>query len=163
MIWDLDFETHQLKWNEALFTNLGYTTEEVEPTLQWWIDCLHPDDRDEIVDHFSDVVASGEEQFAAEYRFRRSNGTYAWIYDRGFIVRDASGCAVRGVGAMQDQTARKQSEEAFGKSESLNRSIIEANPDCVSVLDLDGRVLFSNRAALQAYGLENDEALVGRR
>ena len=163
MIWDLDFGTNQLEWNEALFTNLGYAPGEVGPTLQWWIDQLHPDDRDEVADHFRQVVESGEEQFTAEYRFRKSDGTYAWIYDRGYIVRDASGRPVRGVGAMQDQTDRKLSEEALGRSESLNRSIIEANPDCVSVLDLDGRVMFSNEAAVRAYGLKSDAPLVGQR
>lgn len=163
IIWDLDFQTNQLSWNDALFTNLGYAPEDVGPTLQWWIDQLHPDDRDEVADHFNQVVESGEEQFTAEYRFRKADGTYAWIYDRGYIVRDARGRPVRGVGAMQDQTARKLSEEALSRSESLNRSIIEANPDCVSVLDLDGRVMFSNRAAVRAYGLESDAPLVGRR
>lgn len=163
IIWDLDFRTNELNWNDALFTNLGYEPEEVGPTLQWWIDQLHPDDRDKVADHFSEVVESGEGQFTAEYRFRKSDGTYAWIYDRGYIVRDARGRPVRGVGAMQDQTDRKLSEEALSRSESLNRSIIEANPDCVSVLDLNGRVMFSNKAAVRAYGLQSDAPLVGRR
>ena len=163
MVWDLDFNTDQLWWNEALFANLGYAPEDVLPTLQWWIDQLHPCDRDAVVDHFNEALNSGQEQFTAEYRFRRSDGSYAWIYDRGYIVRDAGGRPLRGVGVMQDQTARKHSEEALHRSESLNRSIIEANPDCVSVLDLDGRVMFSNKAAVRAYGLDSDEPLVGQR
>ena len=163
MIWDLDFETGQLVWNEALFTNFGYLAGEVDSTLQWWIDRLHPDDREKVVRHFDETVGSGQDQFTAEYRFRKSDGTFAWIYDRGYIVRDGDGRPVRGVGAMQDQTARKLSEEAAHRSESLNRSIIEANPDCVSVLDLEGRVLFSNKAVVRAYGLESDAPLIGRR
>lgn len=163
IIWDLDFKTNHVTWNSALFTQLGYARKDVDPTLEWWIDQLHAEDRDQVVDHFTDVIASGEELFTAEYRFRKPDGSYAWMYDRGFIVRDACGQPVRGVGAMQDQTARKQSEEALRKSELLNRSIIEANPDCVSVLDLDGTVLFSNNAAVRAYGLQSDDALIGRR
>lgn len=163
IIWDLNFLTNRLDWNDALFAQLGYTPEQVAPTLQWWIDQLHADDRNQVVDHFTEVIESGEELFTAEYRFRKPDGSYAWMYDRGFIVRDASGQPVRGVGAMQDQTARKLSEEALRRSELLNRSIIEANPDCVSVLDLAGAVLFSNNAAVRAYGLQTDDALIGRR
>jgi diguanylate cyclase (GGDEF)-like protein/PAS domain S-box-containing protein len=57
---------------------------------------------------------------------------------------------------------RRERERAFRASEHLNRSIIEASPDCVSILDLEGRVLFVNRAALAAYGLNHDEELRGR-
>lgn len=163
MIWDLDLVTNRLVWNDALYTQLGYAPDDVEPTLEWWIGGLHPEDRERVVRHFQAVVDAGAEQFTEEYRFRRADGTYAWIYDRGYFVRDAAGRAVRGVGAMQDQTKRKLSEEAAGRSEALNRSIIEANPDCVSVLDLSGCVMFSNQAAVRAYGLESDEPLVGQR
>lgn len=163
MVWDLNFQTNRIDWNEALFANLGYTPQAVAPTLQWWFDGLHPDDREEVIGHFMGVVESGDEQFSAEYRFKKADGSYAWIYDRGYIIRDADGRAVRGIGAMQDQTARKRSEEALCRSESLNRSIIEANPDCISLLDLDGLVIFSNQAAARAYGLRSDAELVGRR
>lgn len=162
IVWDLDFQTSQLSWNEALYSNLGFSPETVEPTLQWWVNQIHPDDRDEVVDHFHAVVEAGDEIFTAEYRFRKADGTYAWIFDRGFIVRDSGGQPVRGIGAMQDQTTRKNSEDALARSEVLNRNIIEANPDCVSVLDLNGVVLFANRAAVLAYGLESEAPLVGR-
>ena len=45
-----------------------------------------------------------------EYRFRRADGTWAEVFDRGFLLRDAAGRAVRMIGAMQDITARKQAE-----------------------------------------------------
>ena len=57
---------------------------------------------------------------------------------------------------------RRDRERALGQSEHYNRTINEASPDCVSLLDLNGNVLFSNDAALSAYGLETERELIGR-
>ena len=46
-----------------------------------------------------------------EYRYRSADGTWAHVADRGFAVRDASGNAVRVVGAMADVTVRQRAEE----------------------------------------------------
>src|SRR5690606_8890748 len=49
----------------------------------------------------------------SEYRFRRANGTYAHIIDRGFIIRDQGGKAVRIVGASSDMSDLKSQKEAL--------------------------------------------------
>lgn len=59
--------------------------------------------------------------------------------------------------------ARKHQEMALRRSEHLNRTINEASPDCVSLLDRGANVLFSNEAVIRAYGLEGDSQLLGRR
>lgn len=53
-------------------------------------------------------------------------------------------------------------QQALDASETLNRGIIEASPDGLSVLELDGTVLFVNRATLGEYGLDDAAALVGQ-
>lgn len=58
--------------------------------------------------------------------------------------------------------ARKDREQALKRSEHFNRTINEASPDCVSLLDVEGKVVFSNEAALRAYGVGSDTELVGR-
>jgi len=62
----------------------------------------------------------------------------------------------------RSDTIRKEREDALRRSEHFNRTINEASPDCVSLLDLDGRVVFSNDAAVRAYGLESAAELIGR-
>jgi diguanylate cyclase (GGDEF)-like protein/PAS domain S-box-containing protein len=57
---------------------------------------------------------------------------------------------------------RKQREQALQESDRFNRIINEASPDCVSLLDSDGNVLFANDAAVQAYGLRTADELIGR-
>lgn len=62
----------------------------------------------------------------------------------------------------RSDNARKQREHALRESEHFNRIINEASPDCVSLLDSSGNVLFANDAAVQAYGLQGAEELVGQ-
>ena len=52
----------------------------------------------------------------AKYRGRnRANGQYAHIYDKGFIVRDKNGKAIRMIGASQDITKLKEHEMQLKK------------------------------------------------
>jgi PAS domain S-box-containing protein len=44
-IWDWDLAANRVLWNEALETAYGHPLAEVEPTGNWWIDHIHPDDR----------------------------------------------------------------------------------------------------------------------
>jgi len=62
----------------------------------------------------------------------------------------------------RSDSLRKDREEALRQSEIFNRTINESSPDAVSLLDSEGNVLFSNEAAVQAYGLEDALPLLGR-
>ncbi len=47
-IWDWDLATNHVLWNEALGEAHGYAPDVVEPTGDWWIGHIHPDDRPRI-------------------------------------------------------------------------------------------------------------------
>lgn len=111
LIWDWDLTTGQLIWNDALTTRLGYAGEDVQPTIEWWIEHIHPGHERRVTDHIRKLIECGDHKFEDEYPFRKADGTYAHMYDRGFIIRDIEGTAVRMVGAMQDLTERKIAEE----------------------------------------------------
>lgn len=111
LIWDWDLTTGSLIWNDAVRTRLGYSAAEIGPTAKWWEAQIHPDDAERVLEHVRQVIDAGEEKFEDEYRFRRADGTYAYMFDRGYIIRDMKGAAVRMVGAMQDLTDRKLAEE----------------------------------------------------
>lgn len=57
---------------------------------------------------------------------------------------------------------RRERELALSESEHFNRTINEASPDAVSLLDRDGNVVFANEATLRAYSLETDMDLLGK-
>ncbi|MDR5172124.1 PAS domain S-box protein [Methylobacillus flagellatus] len=110
VIWDWDLATGNIWWNENFQTLFGYAEQEIEPTIASWTTRIHPEDHDRVVAHIHAVIDGAEDAWKDEYRFRRQDGTYAELFDRGHVLRDGSGRGMRMVGAMQDITERKRAQ-----------------------------------------------------
>jgi PAS domain S-box-containing protein len=110
-IWDWNLTSNHVLWNEAMRVAHGYTPDAVEPTGDWWISHIHPDDRGRIDASIHAVIDGTGTSWSDEYRFLRANGSYADILDRGYVIRNAQGKATRMIGAMLDITERKRAEE----------------------------------------------------
>ena len=106
-IWDWDIVTNEITWTEAIEPLAG---ERPEPTLDWWSDRIHHADRADVLDDLHRFIEEGGENWQQEYRFRRHDGSFAIVLDRGFIFRDADGVPTRMIGAMADMTARVEAE-----------------------------------------------------
>lgn len=150
VIWDLDISTSAVEWSDAIYTALHYRPKDVEPTLDWWVAGIHPDDRDEVLAHFEATVREGGTYFSSQYRFARADGSYAHIFDRGYIVRDLQGRPLRGVGAMQDISAQKEKED-----------LIRWGATHDSLTKLPNRLLFQEQLRLALQEAERSHSHVG--
>ena len=112
-VWDWDLITNTLWWNENLQTLFGYRPEEIEPGIESWTSRLYPEDKERVLSEIHTAIVAGDQLWSGEYRFRRGDGSYATVLDRGYIVRDAAGTPVRMIGAMMDITERNHAEEAL--------------------------------------------------
>ena len=119
LIYDWDVENKTVDRTQGIFELLGYRTEEAEPTLDWWLQRIHPDDRQRIRQEISDALAC-HSSFTTEYRMRHKDNQYLYIWERGLIIRNATGQAVRVVGSNYNITPRKQAEVAL---ERLNEEL----------------------------------------
>ena len=63
--------------------------------------------------------------------------------------------------AERDATGRKQAEEALRESEAFGRSILKSSPDCIKVLDLDGKLL-SMSSGQSLLGIEDIQPFLNR-
>lgn len=109
--WDFDLTSERGWWSEAYTTIFGHPHGIVPPGT--WEDCIHPDDRERVLQNV-DTVLNGDSQFwVAEYRFRRGDGSFAHVIDRAYVVRDASNRALRIIGALMDDSARKEAERGL--------------------------------------------------
>jgi len=114
-VWDWDLVTNAIWWNEGYRTLFGYLPQETKPTAESWSDHIHPDERERVLWGIHAVIDTDGQAWSDEYRFQRRDGSWADIYDRGFVVRDASGRAVRMIGAMMDISERKRAEEQLAR------------------------------------------------
>lgn len=110
-VWDWNLETNELWWNEGFYTLFGYKAEEAPTSLEGWGQKLHPDDAERVSYNIRRAIESTTTNWTEEYRFLRSDGTYAHVADRGYVVRDENGRSVRMLGSMMDVTTRKSLED----------------------------------------------------
>ena len=118
-VWDWDLETSVLWWNEGFRSTFGYVDSEIEPGIVSWTGRIHPDDVTRVVEGIHAAIALGPETWSADYRFRRKDGSYAAVQDRGFIVRDAAGRGTRVVGGIRDLTEQRKLETQFLRAQRM--------------------------------------------
>lgn len=119
-VYDWDGRTGRVWRNETyrvLFS--GHATESTESS-GWWSGNIHPDDRERVTASLRAAFDEGNKLWSAEYRFRRVDGSYAFVLDHGYLLYDESGRAVRMIGAMTDLTERKHLEEQFLQSQKMD-------------------------------------------
>lgn len=129
-IWDYDIQTSDIYRSDAFYKISGYAKEEVENNLNWWIEKIHPDDKESVQQNIYNVLNSGKTNWQDEYRFLYADGSYHFIYDKGFAVYE-NGVPVRLIGAIQDITERKLLEkqllnEQLKKQKLISQATIDA-------------------------------------
>ncbi len=115
-IWDWDLKSNHVWWNEGIQTLFGYSTDEVGHDASWWDQLIHPDDKERVLSGMHGVIESGGQAWSAEYRYRRADGTYADVFDRGYVLKNERGEPVRMIGAMMDITDRKRFERELAQA-----------------------------------------------
>jgi PAS domain S-box-containing protein len=112
-VWDYDFATGNVWRNEIYDERFGAKSTGVESAWQWWEERIHPDDRGAVTAGLRAAIDGTDERWSADYRFRRRDGTYAFVSERAYITRTPTGQAERILGVMRDVTEQKQHQEAL--------------------------------------------------
>lgn len=135
-IYDWNLITNEVYWGEGLQTLFGLNPREI--SVARWEGLIHPDDRKRVVESYQLAIQLNRKLWKEEYRFSKADGSFSYVLDRGFIIRDEHQKAVRMIGSMQDITERKYSEQIL----SLERTVLElSNKTDVDLRSLVGNLL----------------------
>ncbi|MEO6253497.1 MAG: PAS domain S-box protein [Ferruginibacter sp.] len=138
LVWDWDLVTGEIYRNDSsLFDVYGLRSNEAIKNIGDWSNFIHPLDKEKItalIDHY--VNSAEENDFVFEYRFRKADGTYAYISDKGYIIRNARGKAIRMIGAAENITERKQTELAIEESEQRYKNFLELSTEGIWRIEL---------------------------
>ncbi|MBL9186662.1 MAG: PAS domain S-box protein [Opitutaceae bacterium] len=158
-VWDWDLVTNQLWWNDSYEVMFGYTRNETESDIESWTKRIHPDERESVLASIQAKIDSGDNTWSYEYRYLRKDGSYAYVLDRGYLIRNPEGKAVRMVGGMTDLTERRRAAEALAVSEREFRNLAEAMPQIVWITRPDGWNIYFNEHWMAYTGLTLEESL----
>ncbi|MEK0190433.1 bifunctional diguanylate cyclase/phosphodiesterase [Microcoleus anatoxicus] len=149
-VWDLDLVNEELWWSEEfnkLFGHKVYNNQSIK--LGFWSDKIHPEEREKVIENFNKTLAGDAQYWLEEYSFRCADGRYVFVLDRGYIIRNESGKAVRAIGTMMDITERKQAEE-----------IIRYQAVYDQLTGLPNRILFNQRLSASLKQLKNSKKIL---
>ncbi|MCC5638405.1 PAS domain S-box protein [Nostoc sp. CHAB 5844] len=160
LIYDWNIPENIVERTEGLTRILGYSQQEAEPTQQWWMEKIHPEDQDFLRSYY-EMMSADDHYYAVEYRVRHKNHEYRYVLDQGVITRDQNGQALRAVGSTTDISDRKHQEAALRASEAKFRRIVESNVIGIYFGDFSGRIYEANDAFLEMVGYTRAELQAG--
>lgn len=161
--WHIPTDTN--RWSDQLFRIYGYEPGEIEPTYEFFLDHVHPGDRERVAAIHREAHATGE-PFEMIERIVRPDGQTRFLSSNGQVVMDPSGTPVRFRGICLDITDQVLAERAQERSATRFRGLVESSPDAILVLDPTGRILHANHRAHELldgdpFGHSFDEVLAG--
>ncbi len=118
--WDWDRETGHVTYNRRWSKMLGYHYEDLEPEIEDWIERIHPEDREFVVNALEAHLGGESPCFEEEYRIRAKSGQYKWLLSNGLVMEWRDGEPRRVTTVSIDITDRKGAEEEVTR---LNRDL----------------------------------------
>jgi two-component system CheB/CheR fusion protein len=166
-IWDWSFAESRIWWSDSFYTLFGYdVTDPNIQTASFWMENIHPSDKQRVKEGINEVINSRNpnHKWHSSYKFRKADGTYAVIMDRGTVILDEFGTPFRMLGAMTDVTENQEiSVKLKTKNDELHSLIQEFKfvtdfmPQMVWATQPDGYHDFFNKQWYDFTGLDFEQ------
>ncbi|MDP3359190.1 MAG: PAS domain S-box protein [Lutibacter sp.] len=157
-IYDWDLKTNKVWWSEALNRYYNYPPEITKTDLDFWEEKIHPKDLEAMLQSIQNVFDEKLENWSGEYRFKRADGSYATVFDRGFVAYDKAKNPVRWIGSFIDITETKKAKEEVKKSELKYRTLYESLNDAIFIMK-NGTFLDCNGQTEKIFGCTKEDIL----
>jgi PAS domain S-box-containing protein len=122
---------------------LGYLPGEIPTKEEWWLDQVHPNDRQSTQQKLRKATQASSD-YCLEYQIRRKQGDYIFARDTGKAVLNDEGRVIRFVGGMRDVTERKKWENDLKESEQRLKFHYENSP--LAVVEWDANFVVTRWA-----------------
>ncbi|GEM_PF-1314092 len=149
--WEFDVASGTVYWNSELYALTGIERGEQAPSLETFIQTIHPEDRQSVREQIKRAMESGE-AYEAKVRHRLPCGGYRTVITRGQPIRDADHRVIEIYGTVHDITA-EHAEIAQGRE--LTRAmqqLVDYSGEPLLAIDANGRVLAASSALAALVG-----------
>ncbi|MBE2212360.1 MAG: PAS domain S-box protein, partial [Opitutaceae bacterium] len=150
-IWDYDFATGRMTWNEQCRRIYGTPPGAHPISRETYEKFIYPDDL-EAVRRAVNIAVEQRSELRLEHRIVHPSGDVRWITVIGRSVHDERGRPVSLRGAALDTTERRLADEELRNREHLQRQMIESSPVAMLMVDTRERVLYGNATFTRLFG-----------
>jgi PAS domain S-box-containing protein len=157
--WIFDVETLTQTWTEETFRILEIDLENGEPKVPQGVEFIDPAFRPMAEQAIQRAIEFGE-PYEQEWEVITAKGNKRWVHVVA-TVQQEQGRTKSVSGSFQDITERKRNEEALRESEERYRTLVEASPDGIGLITLEGKVKWVNNRVAEMFEYANPSQMVG--
>jgi PAS domain S-box-containing protein len=120
-VWDWNIKTGEVIFSKKWCRTLGYEPNEVTNDVNFWLETLHPDDKEKTLKAVNDHFEGKTRTYISENRLKQKSGNYRDNIDRGQIFEwDEDGKPLRMIGTDTDITEQKRLQAHLQHSQKLD-------------------------------------------
>ena len=159
LIYDWDLTSNEVtRFHRGLKELFGYPSDVVN-SRDFWKKNIHPEDKPVEKKKLSEAISNPEQDFIkTEYRFRKADGTYARVVDRGYIIRDQAGKALRLIGATSDISEITAKREALKVANKRFKMAMKATNEMIWDWDIAKDTVTRNKGYKEIFGYDTNDA-----
>lgn len=118
--WDWNVETGEVSFNERWAAIIGYTPDELMPSVETWRELLHPDDAPGVEEALAKHLDDETDVYETEHRLKHKSGAWVWVLDKGRVIdRGDDGRPLRVCGTHLDITERKKLQTQLARTSRM--------------------------------------------
>lgn len=152
--WDWDIDSGNLIWSDRIEPMFGYKKGEFGATYEDFLACVHPEDRQYVIDSVDSSVEHGRE-YSIEHRIVWPDGTVRWVSENGDVIRDKKGKAIRMLGIVQDITEQKMVAEQQDLTIKILEKLNHSEEGLETIQEILGEI--KNYTGFEAVGIRLKE------
>jgi PAS domain S-box-containing protein len=160
VIWDLDIATNQTYLGNRYTKQFGHKIANKNGLINTsqYFSLVHPEDQQLLSSKLDAELQNPEKKkWSSEYRYLKADGSFSYVKNKAYIVRDKAGKATRLIGAMTDITLEKKLTDKVRQSEEKFKGAFEYSQVGIGLVDKNGFWFDSNKKLCSILGYSKTE------
>lgn len=156
-LWDWNIITDEIFLGESYSILFGHKFENNIVRGQDCMKFIHREDKETYLESTDKILNGSFLKWSLEYRYLKSDGTYAYVKDKAVIIRNNEGKAIRMIGAMHDITKEKKLQDELQQSEEQFKGAFEHSAVGMAIINLQGYWIEVNNTLCEILGYSKEE------
>ena len=132
VLWSVELPSQRIAYiSPASLAVFGHAPEAFLNDKDLWIDVIHSEDKAAVAAAWDGIPGGGS--FDLEYRIVRPDGSVCWVHDRGRLIRDARGAALRVDGLARDISEPVRQRVRLARLARIRDLLSAVNAACMRI------------------------------